>query len=191
MRARAASRDRRGWSVRGERGTVARFMRRVLSVIGLVAVPFLATLVAGLYLLGGFRADDRAPPGPSSMPSAPSPAPPPVELASKEPTTQPRVEVPTIDAPVRVLVLAEIPTRRSFVNACLQAWEYAPKIAWQAWSTTPGGEGAPATHSRSLPALEKQPSAADLSDVDVLFVAAIDPATIPPEVSSRVACRRR
>lgn len=157
-------------------------MKRAL----LVVVPFAVTLVAALYFFGVFERHEPTStpsPGPTATdPSLPSEA----ALTAAEPTAEPEPDVPTLAAPVRVLVLAEGP--RSFTGWCFQLWRVAPQLEWQVWYATPAPEGVPLS-STGLPPLSGAPTTTDVDGAQVLFVAAVDPSRFPASFWAHVAER--
>jgi hypothetical protein len=165
-------------------------MKRAL----LVGVPFLVTLAAALWFFGVF---DRPRPGGLDRPATERTASGdvvPADLALVEPKDEPAPEVPPFASPVRVLAIGQ--ALRSFTSWAFGVWSTArlvdgrtPAIEWQVWLTEPS-HGAD-THSEGLPALERQPTSADLEGVHVLVLAAADPSKLPAEFWSAAAQRVR
>lgn len=158
-------------------------MKRVLLVVG----PFVVTLAAALLFFGVFDKHAPVPAVPTPGPAPVDPSLPPTEtLVTPEPVGEPAPDVPTIESPVRVLVLAE--STRSFTSWCLQLWHVSPQIAWQVWYAGGAVDGIQ-TSSPGRPPLSGAPTEADVDGAQILFVAALDPARLPASFWGHVAER--
>jgi hypothetical protein len=153
----------------------------------LVAVLFLVTLAASLWLLGVFERSPVEEPADKPVTAAGGGATAP-DLATAEPKEEPRPAVPEVAEPVSVLVLGESP--RSFTMWLPILLRLDPKIQWRMWLAEAPAPGV-ATHAEDVPPLEAKPDAAVLDGLRVLVLAGVDPSRFGDDFWRRVTERVR